>query len=94
MHQLNKFVPKGINCDFVGEAQTDKEAISNVVAGKIQLVFISPEFIICYTLYWTMMVLLMITMQHSITAFFSISALLGAVVILQHTAYTYDKCNC
>ena len=51
MDQRNKFVPKGINCDFVGEAQTDKEAISKVVAGKIQLVFISPESIICNTLY-------------------------------------------
>ena len=47
--------PKGINCDFVGEAQTDKEALSNVVSGKIQLVFINPESIICNTLYGGML---------------------------------------
>ena len=38
-------VHKGINFDFVGEAQTNKEAISNALAGKIQLMLFPLDHI-------------------------------------------------
>ena len=51
MDQKNKFAPKGIETEFVGEAQTNQKSISNVVNGKVQLVFISPESIISNPLF-------------------------------------------
>ena len=38
-----KFTQKGMTVEFVGEAQEDKEAISSVLNGKVQQVYISPE---------------------------------------------------
>ena len=43
LDQKEKFSQKGITVDFVGEAQEDEEAVSSVLKGKIQLVYISPE---------------------------------------------------
>ena len=53
--QKNKFTPRGISAEFVGEAQTNQSAISQVMKGNCQLVFISPECIICYPLYRNML---------------------------------------
>jgi len=33
----------GIGAEFIGEAQDSQVAIDNVIAGRIQLLFISPE---------------------------------------------------
>lgn len=38
-----KFVPRGVNAEFLGELQEDPGAIARVVDGKHQLVFVSPE---------------------------------------------------
>ena len=46
MEQRSKFVPRGLNAEFVGEEQTDKSIIQRVIKGKVQLVFISPESIL------------------------------------------------
>ena len=43
LDQKNKFLQKGINMEFVDEAQEDKKAIEAVLNGKVQLVYISPE---------------------------------------------------
>ena len=43
LDQKNKFLQKGINVEFVGEAQEDEKAIEAVLNGKVQLVYISPE---------------------------------------------------
>ena len=44
--QQQKFVMKGIKAEFVGEAQTDQAAISRVMKGELQLLYISPENIL------------------------------------------------
>ena len=41
--QKSKMLPRGLKCEFVGEAQTDDNAVGEVLTGKVQLVFISPE---------------------------------------------------
>ena len=43
MDQKGKFENMGIGAEFVGEAQDSQVAIDNVIAGRIQLLFISPE---------------------------------------------------
>ena len=45
--QRSKFEPLGMSVEFVDEAQTDEEAVMRVLKGEVQLVFISPENIIC-----------------------------------------------
>lgn len=45
--QKDKFSRKGISSEFVGEAQEDEAAIAAVVKGDIQLVYISPESLLC-----------------------------------------------
>lgn len=52
--QQAKFSPKGLRtdfdfADFVGEAQSDKEAEVRVLNGESQLVYISPENLILET---------------------------------------------
>ena len=51
MDQCKKFNSKGlqaefIQAEFIGEAQTDKGIIQNVIEGKVPLVFITPENIV------------------------------------------------
>lgn len=41
--QCRKFSSKGLSSEFVGEAQTDRSVIKNVLEGKVQLVYITPE---------------------------------------------------
>jgi hypothetical protein len=47
MDQREKFSPKGITTNFVGEDQIDQTAIHNVLNGEIQLVYISSESLVC-----------------------------------------------
>ena len=47
MNQKEKFVKRGIQAEFCGEAQDNKEAIGAVIKGEIQLVYISPENLLC-----------------------------------------------
>ena len=53
--QKDKFTPCGISAEFVGEAQTDRGAVNQVMKGNCQLVFISPECIVCNPLYRNML---------------------------------------
>jgi len=41
--QKDRFVKRGIQAEFVGKAHENTEAMSAVVNGDIQLVYISPE---------------------------------------------------
>ena len=43
MDQRSKFLSKGINTQFVGDAQKDEQATEAVINGLVQLVYISPE---------------------------------------------------
>ena len=45
--QKDKFIKKGIRAEFVGQAQDDEAAIAPVIKGDIQLVYISPENLLC-----------------------------------------------
>jgi bloom syndrome protein len=53
--QKDKFSPKGVSAEFVGEDQQDQHAVQNVITGAVQLVFISPESIICNPVYRNML---------------------------------------
>ena len=55
MDQKNKFVPRGIKAEYVGEAQEDARAISTVLRGEAQLLFISPESILMNIKYRNML---------------------------------------
>ena len=48
--QKGKFSPKGLSCEYVGEG-VETAAIDRVKNGECQLVFITPEAVICST-YW------------------------------------------
>ena len=47
MEQQAKFAAVGINTEYVGEEQKDITALRRVINGDIQLVYISPEKILC-----------------------------------------------
>lgn len=51
MEQSEKFSKLGIVSQFVGEAQKDPTVRQQVLNGFINLVYISPENIICNTYY-------------------------------------------
>ena len=53
--QKDKLKSRGVNAEFVGEAQTDFSVKEKVVQGKIELVFISPENILCNSSYRNML---------------------------------------
>ena len=42
-----KFIALGVNAQFVGEAQSDATVCQRVFDGQFQLVFISPENLLC-----------------------------------------------
>ena len=48
--QRAKFSPLGLTVEFVGEAQEDRDAVRRVIAGKVQLVYLSPEAILSHSL--------------------------------------------
>ena len=50
MDQKQKFQGKGISIEFVGEVQDNDSAVRAVISGKIQILFISPESLLCN--YW------------------------------------------
>ena len=43
MDERNEFSPKGLQCEFVGEAQENKQVQKDIDLGKYQLVYLSPE---------------------------------------------------
>ena len=47
VEQKKRFLPIGINAEFLGELQTDEDAVSRVVQGRHELVLVSPENL-CY----------------------------------------------
>lgn len=55
MDQTAKLQSAGSSVNFVGEAQSDKTASQQVINGETQLVFISPENIICNIKYRQML---------------------------------------
>ena len=55
LDQKNKFLEKGIDVEFVGEAQEDEKAIEKIINGQVQLVYISPENLVENRLYRNML---------------------------------------
>ena len=55
MDQRKKFSLSGITTEFVGEDQIDKSVITRVIKGDIQLVYISPESLVCNPVYRNML---------------------------------------
>ena len=47
MEQREKFTRQGITSEFLGETQTDCAVINKVIKGNVQLVYASPEAILC-----------------------------------------------
>ena len=47
VEQSAKFIALGVNAQFVGEAQSDATVRLRVFDGQFQLVFISPENLLC-----------------------------------------------
>lgn len=56
MDQSSKFSVKGLVTEFVGEAQDNVEVVKKVLNGDVQLLFISPESLICNELYRNMLI--------------------------------------
>ena len=46
MDQCAKYTPRGLQAEFVGEAQTDRAVKEKVLRGEIPLLFITPESLI------------------------------------------------
>ena len=55
MDQCKRFSEKGVVAKFVGEAKTDKNVIKEVLEGRVQLLYITPESIILNRLYRNML---------------------------------------
>jgi len=55
MDQKKKLSLRGISVEFVGEGQIDEVAVSLVIKGDIQLVFISPESLLTNKTYRRML---------------------------------------
>ena len=55
MDQKAKFTPQGIVTEFVGEAQDNQAAVENVLQGRVQLVFMSPEALLHNRAYGSML---------------------------------------
>ena len=53
--QKEKFTSLGLRVEYVGKAQTDKTASRRVINGEVQLVYISPENILCNPKYRQML---------------------------------------
>ena len=46
VYQICIFVSRGISAEFIGEAQTSKDAFKRVLSGQAQLVFATPESLV------------------------------------------------
>jgi len=57
MDQKAKLEQMGIKAEFVGEAQDNQGVVAEIIAGRIQLLFISPESILNNRLFIGMLVL-------------------------------------
>lgn len=55
LEQKAKFTEMGVSAEFLGECQVDYTAKTRVLNGEIQLVFVSPENIICNHRYRNML---------------------------------------
>lgn len=55
MDQKKKFTRSGLVTEFVGEDQTNKGVISSILKGNVQLVYISPESLVCNPFYRNML---------------------------------------
>ena len=55
MDKKAKFEPMGITTEFIGENQSDPKAIEMVLQGDAQLLYISPESLICSHMYRSML---------------------------------------
>ena len=55
MDQKKKFTRSGLVTVFVGEDQTNKGVISSILKGNVQLVYISPESLVCNPFYRNML---------------------------------------
>ena len=53
--QRAKILPLGLTVEFVGEAQEDCDAVQRVIAGKVQLVYLSPEALLKNSVYRQML---------------------------------------
>ena len=53
--QAARFSALGISAEFVGEDQTDPRVKSRVLRGNVQLLFISPENLLCNWVYRNML---------------------------------------
>ena len=47
LDQKKRFSLKGLSVEYIGEAQKDENALSAVMQGKVQLVYMSPESMLC-----------------------------------------------
>ena len=55
MDQKARISPMGITAEFVGEVQGDQKCIKAVISGAVQLVYISPESLICNPMFCNML---------------------------------------
>jgi len=55
IEQQKKFLRRGIRAEFVGESQTDPDVSKRVLAGDLQLLYISPENLLNNRKYRTML---------------------------------------
>ena len=53
--QHNKFSPKRLSTEYVGESQRDPDVKRRVLSGDVQLVYISPESLILNKAYRSML---------------------------------------
>ena len=53
--QKGKFLQRNMKVEFVDESQTDKNATMYVLNGDVQLVYISPEFLMLNWRYCNML---------------------------------------
>ena len=54
MDQHAKYTPRGLQTEFVGEEQTNPLCKERVLKGQVQLVYISPESVLCSEIYRNM----------------------------------------
>ena len=57
MEQRAKFSVRGLRSEFIGQLQQDVQSLSSVQKGQVQLLYVSPESILC-NLQWRDMLLL------------------------------------
>lgn len=56
MDQKDKFIKRGIRAEFVDKAEEDTEAMCAVLNGDTQLVYLSPESLLCNLKFQNMLI--------------------------------------